>query len=141
MMNLMDWNECENKFIRNVEIDHERIRSIKSKALLRKKRADNTKPTRENISFIVEDYYETIKELLVALLLKNGLRSKNHQCLISYLYKKYPDMEFDVQIISQMSFFRNRLDYYGEDVPEEFYRKNKEDIPKIIDKLVRLIDK
>jgi len=34
-------------------------------------RARTTKVSKENISLIVDDYYEVIKELLVAYLLKN----------------------------------------------------------------------
>ena len=34
-MNLMDWNRCEQEFVRNVEKDTERIASIKEQALLR----------------------------------------------------------------------------------------------------------
>ncbi len=129
---IMDWNLCERDFIRKVDIDHERIKSIKTKALQRLNRARKTKVDLENVSFIVEDYYEVIKELLIAYLLKNGLRSKNHQCLISYFYRKNPNHESEAYLISQMSFFRNRLDYYGEDIPMEFYRKNIEEFEKII---------
>src|SRR4030042_3474656 len=118
---VMNWKECEKNFIRKVEIDKERINSIVKKALQREKRARETKVSPETISFIVEDYYETIKELLTAYLLKNGLRSKNHQCLVSYFFKENPAYEKEAYLISQMSFFRNRLSYYGEDIPIGFY--------------------
>lgn len=135
---IMNWNECEERFIREVEIDEERAKSIIKKALQRLKRAEETKISEENVSFVVEDYYEAIKELLVAYLLKNGLRSKNHQCLISYFYKQNPDYEKEAFLISQMSFFRNRLDYYGEDIPMDFYLKNKEEFKKIFNLVLRL---
>jgi len=141
MVDIMDWNECKNKFIRNVEIDKERINAILKKSMQRLKRAKNTEINLENISFVVEDYYEVIKELLVALLLKNGLRSKNHQCLISYFYKENPDYEKEAYLISQMSFFRNRLEYYGEDIPIDFYEDNKEEFEKVINLITKLINK
>ena len=50
------------------------------------------KANENNVSFIVEGYYEVIKEFLVALLLSNGLRSKNHQCMISYFLKTIHNM-------------------------------------------------
>ena len=136
----MDWCECRENFIREVEVDVERIDSIVRKAFQRLKRARNTEITLEIVSFVVEDYYEVIKELLVAYLLKNGLRSKNHQCLITYFYKNNLDYEREAHIISQMSFFRNRLNYYGDDIPMEFYKKNKnnfEEIIKIIKGLIK----
>ena len=81
-----------------------------------------------------------IKEFLTAYLLKNGMRSSNHQCLISYFLKKNPDCEREAVLIQQMSFFRNRLNYYGEDIPEEFYTENKEEFEKIVKLVLRLIE-
>lgn len=136
---IMDWGDCEIRFIRKVYIDKERISSIIKKALQRLERARNTIITLDNVSFVVEDYYEVVKELLVAYLLKNGLRSKNHQCLISYFYKKNPNYQREAYLISQMSFFRNRLDYYGEDIPLDFYNKNKMDFERLIELLLNML--
>ena len=131
-IDIMGWKECERKYTRKVEVDKERINSLVKKALQRLDRADSTEVSIPNISFIVEDYYEVIKELLVAFMLKNGLRSKNHQCLISYFYRKNSNFEKEAYLIAQMSYFRNRLEYYGEDIPMAFYNKNKEEFKKII---------
>ena len=134
---LMNWNECEKDFIREVEIDLERIKSIKNKALKRLDRARN--PFKDDISLAVEDYYEVIKELLVAYMLKFGMRSKNHQCLISFFYKQNPQLETEANLMQQMSFYRNRLDYYGEDIPVSFYEKNKKEFENIIKLLIERI--
>ena len=139
MVDIMDWAKCEREFIRRVEVDKARINSIVKKAIQRLNRAKDTKVNLETVSFVVEDYYEVIKELLVAYLLKNGLRSKNHQCLISFFYKENPNHEKEAYLISQMSFFRNRLNYYGEDIPMEFYQRNKEDFDGIIKLIKQLI--
>ena len=136
MNEIMNWKKCENEFIRKFEVDNDRVDSIKKKALRRLERVRNEK----NADFAVEDYYEVVKELLTAYFLKNGLRSSNHQCLISYFLKENPDNEREAMLIQQMSFFRNRLTYYGEDIPEEFYEENKEEFEKIIKLILRLID-
>lgn len=138
-MNLIPWKKCEREFIRKVQIDLERVESIKKTALLRLNRAKITKVTPENISLIVDDYYEVIKELLVAYLLKNGLRSKNHQCLISYFYKQNSERGIEALLLQQMSFFRNRLQYYGEKVPSEFYKDKKKEIEDLIKFLLELL--
>jgi len=137
---IMNWKECKRKFIRNVEVDEERIKSIIKKALQRLGRVKSNEVNLENVSFVVEDYYEVIKELLIAYLLKNGLKSKNHQCLISYFYKENPNYEKEAYLISQMSFFRNRLDYYGEDIPMRFYEDNKNDFEGIIKLILGLVE-
>ena len=136
---IMSWDKCRKKFIRKVSIDEERIKSIVEKAMQRLDRARNTKATEKNVSFVVEDYYEVIKELLIAYLLKDGFRAKNHQCLITYFFRQNPNCEREAYIISQMSFFRNRLDYYGEDIPLAFYEENKKDFDEIITFVLKLI--
>lgn len=141
MTNIMDWELCESKFVRTIEKDEEKIASIIEAADKRLAFIKSNKATSENVSFIVEGYYEIIKELLVALLLKNGLKSSNHQCLIPFFYKEYPDYEFEANLISQMSYFRNRLNHYGEGIEFDFYDKNKEEFDKIIDLMKELIKK
>ena len=136
---IMNWNLCERNFIRIVERDDVRIESIVAKVLLRLKRAEGSKVSEETVSFIVEDYYESIKELLVAYMLKGGMRSKNHQCLISYFLKKNPDKEDEAKLIQQMSYFRNRLGYYGEGIPMKFYEVNRGEFKKIIKFLLELL--
>lgn len=137
----MPWNKCEQEFIRNVEIDPEKISSIIETAELRLKYIKTTKLNKENVSFVIEGYYEIIKELLVALLLLNGLRSKNHQCLISYFYNKYKKYEGEAYLIAQMSYLRNRLDCYGEQIDFGFYEKNKNEFENIINILISLVKK
>ncbi len=136
---IMDWGFCQDNFIRKVEEDPQRIKSIILRARQRLKRAQATPISEETVSFVVEDYYEVIKEFLVAYLLKAGMRSKNHQCLISYFNQMNPDYEPETILISQMSYFRNRLDYYGESVPLDFYQKNKERFLKMILILEKLV--
>ena len=134
----MDWSKCEREFIRAVEVDQEKIASIVDIALKRKKFLD-IGVNKDNVSFVVEGYYEIIKEFLVAFLLKNGLKSKNHQCLITYFYKQYPEHEYEANLISQMSYLRNRLNYYGEAIDMSFYEKNKDEIDKLIMFLAEIV--
>ena len=138
-MDIIDWKKCEEKFIRKVEIDKERVRSIQEKAMQRLELINKIDMNEKNVSFIVEGYYEVIKESLVAYLLLHGLRSKNHQCLISFFYKNNPDMEHKTDIIAKMSFYRNRLGYYGETIPTTFFEENKEVIKEIIENLNSMV--
>lgn len=135
----MDWKTCKRDFVRKVSPDPERVESIKEMALLRLEQTGSMEVSEKSVSFIVENYYEIVKELLVAYLLKNGLRSKNHQCLISYFYKENPEMEREAILIKQMSFFRNRLGYYGEKVPYDFYESKKEEFEHLVDVLFKLV--
>ena len=135
---IMNWNLCENEFIRIAKRDERRVKSIIDKALIRLKIIEKIEINEDSVSFIVEGYYEVIKELLVAYLLKNGLRSKNHQCLISYFYKN-TRKEKEANLISQMSYFRNRLGYYGEAIPRKFFETHKREFKDIIKLLLGLV--
>ena len=57
----MSWAECERNFVRKVEKDEERIKSIVKKAMQRLERAKNTGINSDNVSFVVEDYYEVVR--------------------------------------------------------------------------------
>ncbi len=141
MTDIMDWKDCEEGFIRQAEADREKIESVMETAEARLKFLKSLQADNDNVSFIVEGYYEVIKELLVALLLSKGLRSKNHQCLISYFYHKYQEYEAEAYLIAQMSYLRNRLDYYGEGIDFAFYDKNKEEFDKVVELLKKLNSK
>lgn len=136
---MMQWSKCETEFIVKVTPDGERIASIIEMAMNRKNFIEQNQETKDNTSFIVEGYYEIIKELLVALLLQNGLKSKNHQCLITYFQRNYPDYEFEANLISKLSYLRNRLNYYGERINLEYYNKNKINITGTIEVLLKLL--
>ncbi len=139
-MKLMDWKECEKEYIRKVAVDSRKIEAIIELAEDRKAFIESINISEKTVSFVIEGYYEIIKELLVALLLKRGIKSKNHQCLISFFNKEYSNYGFEINLISQMSYLRNRLNYYGESISIEFYNKNKKEFGKII-KLLKQIMK
>lgn len=119
---IMDWKTCEKEFVKIVEVDVPRIQSLLSSSKLRLSRARS--PFQDNFSFALEDYYEAIKEVLVAFMLSYGYKSSNHQCLISFFYKE-TQLEKESLLIQQMSFYRNRLAYYGEAVPSDFVKDNE----------------
>src|SRR3989339_968765 len=127
MRNFMDWSECEKNFIKEVEVDPDKVNSLIETAKSRVEFIQATKVNKKNVSFVVEGYYEVIKELLVALLLSKGLKSKNHQCLITYFYLNYKKHESEAHLIYQLCYLRNRLDYYGDLIEMGFYEKNKQE--------------
>ena len=69
----MGWDACIKEHIRNISVDEDKINSILKMCIIRLKFIKRQIIDDESSSFIIEDYYEIIKELLTALLLKNGL--------------------------------------------------------------------
>ncbi|MBI4983112.1 hypothetical protein HZC32_00505 [Candidatus Woesearchaeota archaeon] len=139
MTDLMLWEECTTKFVRKVQSDPARISSIVETANERWNFVRELKVTEKNVSFIFEQHYEIIKELLVALMLKKGLRSGNHQYLFTFFNREYSQYEAEVNTITQMSLLRNRLDYYGEKVDYAYFKENYKSFEEIIRLLFKLV--
>lgn len=139
-ISIINWNTCLEKYVRNVERDNEKIESIKESVDKRIKFLESNEVNEDSVSFLVEGFYEVIKELLTALLLSKGFRSRNHQCLISYFYNSYPEYEDMAYLIFRMSYIRNRLNYYGELIDYEFYEKHSNDFKEVINILKELIE-
>ena len=92
----MSWDECNSHF-RDVSADFEKIRSILKMCKVRLKVVNQIKLDEETASIIAENNYEIIKELLTALLLSKKKKSDNHECLIAFFKKEYPEKEYELK--------------------------------------------
>ena len=81
-----------------------------------------------------------MKDLLIALLLSYGLKSDNHECLISFIKQKYPKYEYEIGILHELKDTRNRVSYDGIFVKKEYITKNKLEFENIIKILETLIE-
>ncbi len=73
-------------------------------------------------------------------MLKKGMRSKNHQCLFTFFAREF-NYDAEVNVIKQMNFLRNRLDYYGEPIEFAYLQEKYKSFENIIDLLLKLIKK
>ena len=137
---IMDWEICLKAHVKKVQVDRERINSILKMSDILLKVTKQIKRDEETISVIVANYYEIIKELLTALLLKNGMKSDNHECLISF-FKKHYNYEYENKLIHELKNIRNRIHYEGVFVKKSYLNKNELELNHIIELLKRLINK
>jgi len=138
---IMNWDKCRRESIREIEVDYEKIKSLLKMSEVRAGFLKKQKYDDKTCSIITEGYYEIIKELLVALLLKNGLKSENHECLISFFKMKYTQYEYESLMIYQLKNIRNRISYDGMFVEKDYLDKNKLEFEHIIEILKKLIEK
>lgn len=129
---LMSWQECEENHIRNVEVNVDKINSILKICKVRLRIIKQIKLDDETASIIADDYYEVIKELLTALLLSNGLKSSNHECLISFFKKTYLDKEYEAKLMHELKEIRNKIDYEGLFIEKAYIERNKLEFAHII---------
>ena len=128
----MSWEKCKVEQVRKVEIDIERVNSILRMCLIRLRVVQGILLDRETASIVAEDYYEIIKELLTALLLLQGLKSENHECLIAFFKQAYPAKEYETGIIFELKKIRNKISYEGFFIELEYVQRNMVEFRHII---------
>jgi|TARA_B100001964_G_C14044463_1_gene514135 hypothetical protein len=97
--------------------------------------------TAENYpTILIEAYYELIKELLTALINKEGFKSETHDCLLYFVEEKY-NLELDFEFLHDLRKLRNEIDYRGTKVPKESWKELKLKINLIINYLIRYLEK
>ena len=139
MKEIMKWELCKKNHIKKVDQDIDKINSIIRMCKARKKLIAKAEIDDETAPVIASDYYEIIKELLIVLLLKNKMKSNNHECLISFFKNQYPKYEYEAKIIHQLKNVRNRALYDGVFVKKEYLLNNKLEFEHIIKILKEII--
>ena len=74
----MNWDDCKKEKVKKIRPDLERAKSMR---VLAQKRLQSIGRRRvsDDAEFIVEDYYETMKELMTSLLYASGYNSYSHE--------------------------------------------------------------
>ena len=139
MKEIMNWKICLKDHIKKVEPDKDKIKSIQKMSSIRLRVTKSIKLDEETASIIATDYYEIIKELLIALLLKNGLKSSNHECLLSFFKHTFPQYRYEASIVHQLKDVRNRVSYDGIFVKKDYISNNQLEFEHIIELLNGLI--
>ncbi len=139
-MRVMNFELCKKNYLKHVEIDQNKINSILHMSKNRFDFIKQIKYKNKYSSIICENYYEIIKELLIALLLRYNLKSNNHECLISFFKYKFPKYEYESLVIHQLKNRRNLLQYEIKLIEYNYLLKNEKVFLKIIDILKRLIN-
>ena len=139
MKGIMNWEVCEKEHIKKVRLDKDKINSIIKVVNARLKAMSQVKVDNETATVQVTDYYEVIKELLTALLLKHGMKSDNHECLISF-FKKYYNYEYETNLMHGLKDLRNRASYEGLFIKKDYLDKNELEFRHIIGLLKKLIN-
>lgn len=90
---------------------------------------------------LIEEYYEVIKEMLTAIMYIDGYKTLSHKKLIEYFSNKYSLLdEPQVKLIDNLRRLRNDVVYYGKKISESFLINYKEDILKIINRLIKVTE-
>lgn len=64
-------------------------------------------------TFVFRDYYESLRGLIEAYLLFEGIEADNHQCKNAYVCFKHPELELDWEFLETIRLKRNAINYRG----------------------------
>src|SRR3989344_2882388 len=115
----MDFNEgIKKRIAKEVNEDKELIVSLiktsKNKLDSEKKLELNEVTSSSKISLL----YDSLRELLEALAIKNGYKIYNHECY-TYFLKEVLNESFKGDEFDELRKIRNKINYYGKDVSVE----------------------
>ena len=99
-------------------IDRELVKSLKNVA---EKGLEFINSISKNIpkdssdwTFVFRDYYESLRGLIEAYLLFDGIEADNHQCKNAYICFKHPELELDWEFLETIRLKRNAINYRGQ---------------------------
>ncbi|MBI4738837.1 hypothetical protein HY772_04710 [Candidatus Woesearchaeota archaeon] len=64
-------------------------------------------------TFVFRDYYESLRGLIEAYLLFDGIEADSHQCKNAYLCFKHPELDLDWAFLETIRLKRNAINYRG----------------------------
>jgi len=138
----MKWDDCIEYKVKKVKGNPEQAKALFQ---LAKRRLESIKKRRkdEYPQFLIEAYYETIKELISSLLSIHGYKSYSHECLVVFIKEYYPDFldDFQLHFLDSMRKLRSDIQYRGQDVADDYLERNIANIQDIIQTLVSIIEK
>src|SRR3989344_4327845 len=76
-------------------------------------------------SLFFEGYYEIIKELTTAMVIMDGWKALNHECLFAYMKEKKEELELDFDYLLELKDLRNSFDYRGIQVSYSIWQQNE----------------
>lgn len=91
-------------------------------------------------SLYIEGYYEIIKELCTAVIILDGWKTLNHECLFAYMKTNKKDLELDFDYLLELKDVRNSIDYRGIMVSYDLWERNKLKINVVIDTLKKYLE-
>ncbi len=95
---------------------------------------------KEKVYKIIEEYYESIKELIVSLMYFEGFKTLSHIKMIAWLNQNYNLLsETEIKLIDNLRKLRNGTLYYGEKVNKIFLDNNEDRIKEILNKLIKFV--
>lgn len=115
----MDWEECNNKkLVKPARVDKNLISSLIKSSKNKIVSANGMRLDGITASSKIILTYDSLREILEALALKNGFKVYNHECFCSFLKEVCKEEKFSIEF-NEFRKIRNKINYYAEEVSIE----------------------
>jgi hypothetical protein len=96
---------------------------------------------KEKVYKIIEESYESIKELVTSLMYLEGYKTLSHIKLFEFIQKRFEIFNRkEFKLIDNLRRFRNGTMYYGEKISSDFLENHFEEIERITKKLIKFVE-
>lgn len=116
----MDWKECcSRRIAKDVKPDVDMIASLTKSSRNKLESESKLEMNNTTASSKLSLAYDSLRELLEALALKNGYKIYNHECYTAFL-KELMKESYKADEFDDIRKIRNAINYYGKEIsPEE----------------------
>ena len=115
----MDWKECcDKKTAKPINPDEDLINSLKKTSENKIKSSDELMMNEINTGSKVSLAYDSLRELLEALSIKNSYKIYNHECYTYFLKEIIKESEKGDEF-DRIRIERNAINYYGKEISIE----------------------
>ena len=136
----MDWEECNKKrFVKRIIIDKKLVKSLIESSKDRFVSASLLDLNEVTSSSIIILYYDSLRELLEALAIRNKYKIYNHECYTCFLKEILREEELS-QKYDRIRKIRNSINYYGKKLSIDESKIVINDIKELIEKSKKLLN-
>ena len=136
---MMDFEEfLREGLVRMQGKDAARAKNLIAETKNRKRFLESISKMKDNATYIVENVYDIIRELIEAKMSMDGYKSYSHEATVAYL-TRLGFHESEVVFIDELRKIRNRIKYYGKSIDFDYALSVLQFLGKIHEKLMRLV--
>ena len=136
----MDWFECNKKrIVKEVTEDTELIESLKKTSINKLNSEEKLELDEVTSNSKLSLAYDSLRELLEALAIKNRFKIYNHECYTPFL-KEILNQTEEAEEFDELRKIRNNINYYGKDISLTDANEVIKRIKELRKKILSLLD-
>ena len=135
----MDWKECiDKKIAKNIKEDQDLIRSLQKESENKMQSSNSIVMKETSASSKLVLAYDSLREVLEAIAIKNSYKIYNHECYTCFLKEVMNESE-KADEFDAIRKLRNAINYYGKEISIEEATKTIKQIVNLREKLLPLL--